>query len=258
MTGFFMGDSLIHPWCHVQGARPAAHARSYASSPWRLFSCGRLLGLRLLLLHGLLTLRRRHVLPALPQLLLLVRRELLVLLVGVRDLLLLIRRQLLEGFVALSQARLFGRRQLAEALPPCPGLGALCRIHLRPAVGRLDEVLLAFGAVAVPFAPGISQGLLFRRRERTPGDGDGVGGSQRRGHRCCRSGRSPGSEPGESEQESEHAPHRASTAEAGTVETGPGGGTGVPWRPCGLTLEGSRRENVMGSTQLPSAPCQSA
>src|SRR5579859_4867264 len=240
MGGFFMGDSLIHPWCHVQGARPGAPARSCASSPWRLFSCGRLLGLRLLLLHGLLTLRRRHVLPALPQLLL------------------LIRRQLLEGFVALSQARLFGRRQLAEALPPCPGLGALCRIHLRPAVGRLDEVLLAFGAVAVPFAPGISQGLLFRRRERTPGDGDGVGGSQRRGHRCCRSGRSPGSEPGESEQESEHAPHRASTAEAGTVETGPGGGTGVPWRPCGLTLEGSRRENVMGSTQLPSAPCQSA
>src|SRR5579863_3496788 len=166
------------------------------------------------LLFQLLPLGRRHVLPAVPQLLLLVRRQLLVLLERVADVLLLVRRQLLESLVALPQTRAFLWREFAPALQPLLEAIALLAGHLAIAVGGVHEPMLALRRQGLPLVLLVVEELLLCGGERTPRDSSEGGGglAHGRGCRCRGNGCRPGRqrrEAGEQGDEQEAGLHRA-------------------------------------------------
>src|SRR5512137_2823718 len=131
----------------------------------------------------------RHVAEALPRILALLRRHLLVLLAdraplllgqlpvpfgALTDLLLLIGREFLEFIITLAD-RLFALgRQLAPFLISLIGLHALGRRHALPAVGALPDAVLALRRHAVPAILERLQGLLFPRGEPVPGSATGL------------------------------------------------------------------------------------
>src|SRR5215469_1153788 len=205
---------------------------------------------------------RGHILPALAELLLLVRRQLLVALVHVADLLLLVRCELLEGLITLLHLRALVGGEVAPAGEARLELGALFGGHLAVAVGGVHQPVLPLRRQTRPLVLLIVEQALLGGRERIPADGRlGHGGDMGDGHRrrSRREGRQH--EPGSGQEEGRQGLHRVARLLSLPGAPVPAAGTGVlPWRRASsaATLAGSMRAKVMGSTQRPSAPCQSA